>query len=110
MTLYPYPSEEELKTIREWPHSKPYADLMQYVKSLWKYSDCGYWREPAPGVYHIATAGWSGNEDLISAMQGNYVFWSCCWVESVRGGAYGFAFPKCEYIFAPQFHREREGE
>lgn len=98
MSLDEYPTEEELKTIIEWHYEKPYKELMDYVHELWKYAETeGSWIEGADGegnkYYRLVTCGWSGNEDLIDALQSNLIFWILCWQKSERGGLYEFKVP-----------------
>ena len=97
MSLDEYPTEEELKTIEEWPVEKGYKELMDYVYEIWKYAkDGGCWVEYKEGghwTYEIATGGWSGNEDLLDAMSKNLMFWLTCWYSSKRGGHYEFRVP-----------------
>lgn len=87
-----YPEEDELKTIENWKHTD-FPGLMKYIKGLWKYPQ--YWNEipykdPNHTKYEISTGGWSGNEDIISAMMNNSMFWAVCWLSSRRGGHYEF--------------------
>ena len=84
-----YPTEEELEKIRRWP-GKDYHDWMAFIRSLWTYADCGYWKQEE-NTYDISTGGWSGNEEIIAAMQDNFVLWSMYWCQSRRGGHYVFA-------------------
>jgi hypothetical protein len=101
-----YPDPEELESIRTWPAgygptgNRAHRDLMEYVKGLWMYADANYWTDKgvAPHSlrsydrrsYSISTGGWSGNEDIIQAMESNIMFWATCWVSSKRGGHYEF--------------------
>lgn len=90
-----YPSEEMLAKIEQWDAGEgSYNDLMRFIKPYWKYSSCGYWSETkyeSKGIeYSISTGGWSGNEDIIRALQKNPIFWSLCWIQSRRGGHYIF--------------------
>jgi hypothetical protein len=39
---------------------------------------------------YLSTGGWSGNEDLIDALQHNHMFWATCWLRSERGGHHVF--------------------
>ena len=83
-----YPTEEELKKIEEWPHDD-FKGLMDFIYDLWEYADSGYWVQKRK-KYYISTAGWSGNEDIISALEKNWTFWMMCWQQSKRGGHYIF--------------------
>jgi hypothetical protein len=81
-----YPEEHELAKIKAW---KP-ADgkgLLEYVAGLWHWENYA-WQED--GNWHFATGGWSGNEELIGAMQENNVWWFFHWYSSTRGGKYVF--------------------
>lgn len=91
-----YPSDQELEQIREWIVSglSAYHALMTFVRERWAYADCGYFDQETigdQGIYRLHTAGWSGNESLIGAMQDNFVFWAMYWLQSRRGGHYIFA-------------------
>ena len=91
-----YPTEDEIDAIVNWPIGD-YKGLMEFVKSIWWMPDLS-WREQGPElswreqgeIYHISTGGWSGNEEIISAMQDNNLFWTMCWHSSRRGGHYIF--------------------
>lgn len=89
-----YPDEDELSAIRAWP-CYDFLALLQFVRELWKYSDCGYWAQDG-NKFRISTAGWSGNEDLIGAMRENFAFWSMCWQSFRRGGHYEFEVPNVQ--------------
>jgi hypothetical protein len=88
-----YPTEEELKKIREWDivRGDP-IQLMNYVRSIWWHAR-QLWREIKTVDemdYDISTGGWSGNEDLIGALSDNQIFWTAYWHSSTRGGKYQF--------------------
>lgn len=89
MSLDPYPTEEEVARIKEWPH-EDLRGLMEFVRSLW-------WPDqkiPQDGnTYRLATGGWSGNEDIVSALRSNMMFWVLCWESSRRGGLHIFTLP-----------------
>jgi hypothetical protein len=108
-----YPTNAELKKIQNWPHAdfagSDFVGLLEYVRSRWKFADAGYWRHPRLRrsqfrhptkqnqnlqKYLVSTAGWSGNEALIGALEKNYIFWLMCWVQSRRGGHYIFEVRK----------------
>jgi len=91
MDINGYPDDDELNIIRNWiiKNKKDCKALLDYIYDLWKYTDCGYWDDDGIN-YKISTAGWSGNESLISAMMGNHMFWMLCWYFSRRGGHYVF--------------------
>jgi hypothetical protein len=87
MSEQDYPTEEDLQRIREWP-STDLDGLMAFVRACWKYADWGWLQEGRR--FSISTAGWSGNEELIEAMQENFVFWALCWQSSRKGGHFEF--------------------
>lgn len=85
-----YPDNVELETIKKWDGD--FSELMEYIREIWMYADCGYWSETGKNkvAYTISTAGWSGNEEIIDEMMENRLFWSMCWKKSERGGHYVF--------------------
>lgn len=88
-----YPTEELLNYISTYNiiecSSKEFIEL---VYDCWsyeypykhKYEDCGY------TVYEMSTGGWSGNEDLVSALMENHLWWAFNWYSSRRGGHHVF--------------------
>lgn len=93
MDCYGYPAEETEKVIREWGND--WLGLMDYVRAAWWMPDWGWTQSDTLNDlglpvrrYEISTGGWSGNESLISAMEGNRMFQMFCWVQSRRGGHY----------------------
>lgn len=84
-----YPSEEALELIEHWPHDKA-KELLEAVRGIWMYATSGYWNVDEVGAIHASTAGWSGNESIISAMEKNIMIWSQVWIANRRGGHYIF--------------------
>ena len=95
-----YPSEEVLTKIKQWRHEN-HEDLLAwfaFIKPIWYYG----WSERIKPhdifpdkydvkEYKIFTYGWSGNEDLVRAMEQNEnLCWDFTWVQSRRGGHYIF--------------------
>ena len=92
-----YPTEKAHNKIIEWP-SDDFPGLIKFVKELWWQAEWG-WREVREGnsiIYYISTGGWSENEELISAMKNNHMFWLFCWISSHRGGHFEFEVKKHE--------------
>lgn len=89
-----YPTTADLDRIREWEikSGADLQDLWSFVRSLWSYPE--YFCEDN-GQWSISTGGWSGNEDVIAALQGNWTFWLLCWQQSRRGGHYIFDLVPC---------------
>ncbi len=103
-----YPTESCLKLISIW-HWSELESCFTFIKSIWHLASWGWCEEDGghdtwlnQGVasnihrYHISTAGWSGNESIIRAMQKNMMLWHSCWVQSRRGGHYIFELEKEE--------------
>jgi hypothetical protein len=91
MTEHKYPTKKILQTIKkmEVNDSQTYHAFMEYVKDNWEFSEWGFHRDG--DTYCISTGGWSGNEDIITAMKRNTMFWMLHWSEVRRGGHYIFA-------------------
>jgi len=93
-----YPTKEALDKIEKWHYNDP-RGWFKFIENIWHLRSWGwaegYFKEnesdPADKYqYHISTAGWSGNEDIIRAMQENNILWYYTWVQSRRGGHYIF--------------------
>ena len=85
-----YPTEDTCDKIKNWNPLDP-VGLFKFVKAAW--SDTGCIREPEDNVIELITGGWSGNEELIGALQSN-VAWPLCWQMSQRGGMHRFEIPE----------------
>lgn len=103
-----YPTEKALKLIEEWDY-KDFEGLLAFVKDLWWYDEWG-WDVVEIGeklnhtdeiakrkTYYLSTGGWSGNEDIIRAMEKNWMLWWMIWYQSRRGGHYIFEAPKVTF-------------
>ena len=84
-----YPTDETLETIRKWPVTciEDCEQLLKYCSKCWKYHKYTY-KEDEYYIFHIG--GWSGNENVIEAMEENRAFWAIAWYGSARGGHYSF--------------------
>jgi hypothetical protein len=95
-----YPTDEELETIENWPWDAGYRPLMEFVRSVWWCPDWG-WHQKGR-TYRISTGGWSGNEEIVGAMQANHQFWSQSWRTARVGGHYRLIIPKVVYEPQPR--------
>ena len=95
-----YPTELACERIAAW-HWSDKAGWFEFIKNLWHLQDWGWSERNEPHGWkdgetvkrvHISTAGWSGNESLIRAMQENVMLWGITWVQSRRGGHYIFEY------------------
>ena len=98
-----YPTDDALEIIKLW-HWDDARGWFKFIESLWAYHDWGWKEKDEPHEwedhkqykdkivhrYYISTAGWSGNESIIRAMQKNDFMWHLNWVQSRRGGHYIF--------------------
>ena len=94
-----YPTDVALDRIEYWSYNDP-KGWFEFIFSIWLDFDSWGWKEKdephdqkentMAHRYYISTSGWSGNEDIIRAMQQNHVLWSDTWVQSRRGGHYIF--------------------
>jgi hypothetical protein len=93
-----YPTDRALEAIEKW-HWDDIPGWFKFIEGLWAYHDFGWNEKNEPHDwdkdkivhrYYISTAGWSGNESIIRAMQRNEMMWHLNWVQSRRGGHYIF--------------------
>lgn len=85
-----YPTDETLERIRTWKWEETLGCLA-YVRSCWKGENLvTVKRFEEITVFRFATGGWSGNEDMILALQTNHVIWSLTWKMSQSGGLHVF--------------------
>lgn len=87
-----YPDEASLKEIKEWDIlEQGVRGLLDLVKENTNWADRQiYIRGKKVLYFEYHTGGWSGNEDVIDALQRNTLFWWMCWQKSTRGGHYYF--------------------
>lgn len=78
-----YPAEETMLAIKNWDF-KNILGWLQYVREAWDHTHGKIWEEN--GLLKMATGGWSGNEEIVSAMQENLALWGLLWESSHRGG------------------------
>lgn len=84
-----YPTDDTLDTIKSWAY--PFDGFWNFVKSAW---NCRYGKiAENDRLVKLITGGWSGNEDIIAALQDNNFFWTLYWQASVRGGLEVFKKP-----------------
>jgi hypothetical protein len=90
-----YPEEHELEKIRSWEirDKQSLDEMIEFIKSVWWSPDFGF-KTDDDGKLYLSTGGWSGNEDIIDAMDKNHIFWWFCWEQSRRGGHYIFDLNK----------------
>ena len=87
-----YPTKEDLKRIEEWDF-KDFSGLLDFIEECWWYSDWGFKKKGKKVIWlELHTGGWSGNEDIISAFQSNFICWSMSWLKTVKGGHYYFKY------------------
>ena len=98
-----YPTDDALEIVKLW-HWDDARGWFKFIENLWAYRDWGWKEKDEPHEwedhkqykdktvhrYYISTAGWSGNESIIRAMQDNDFIWHLNWVQSRRGGHYIF--------------------
>ena len=94
-----YPDDKELEFIKNFDCSKNNVRiLMELIQNIWWSADWGFIKKRSyknkKVTIELHTAGWSGNEDIIRALEKNKYFYMLYWQESRRGGHYKFEFDK----------------
>jgi len=98
-----YPLNFELERIKGWDlQTDGVEGLLNLIEDCWWTPEWGFvkkngrthsFRRPCVKL-ELHTAGWSGNEDIIRALQEQDMFWLLYWVKSERGGHFYFEIPK----------------
>lgn len=106
-----YPTEETLSKIKAWDFND-FFGLVAFIKENWNYNDAYKERfefnelfDRHEYILDISTFGWSGNEDIIKALQENELIWLVSWYSSQRGGHYTFRInpEQLGYLFTSDY-------
>jgi hypothetical protein len=92
-----YPDSKELEIIEKWETHDVFG-LFDFIESIWAYSDWGYVKKWGKDHIHndhclfieLHTAGWSGNESIIEALQKNQYLMMMFYSKWERGGHFYF--------------------
>jgi hypothetical protein len=103
-----YHTEKELKEIQNWD-IKDAHNLVNRLRDMWEYNDyfIENWgfdhihKERPVLMLELHTGGWSGNEDIVEALQKNKMFWIMWWWKTERGGHYYFEIDFSAIGFKP---------
>ena len=87
-----YPDEASLKEIEKWDIPKNgVKGLLDLIEENTNWADRQISITGKKVLrFEFHTGGWSGNEDVISALRRNILFWPLFWEKSTRGGHYYF--------------------
>lgn len=99
----PYPTEKELEKIKKWDWNDC-EGLAKFVQSIWHwgedYAPLDDWKKDEFDreyrMFRLITGGWSGNEDIVRALNKNTMFQMICWQASFRGGLHIYHIKKFE--------------
>ena len=97
-----YPTDDDLKRIREWPDDDS-AGWLAFIRSIWWSADWGWhsyegiddYKKPIT-IHLVSTGGWSGNEEIIDAMREQFIHWMMTWRSHRVGGHYEFRVPRAK--------------
>jgi hypothetical protein len=84
-----YPAAASLRRLAKWDHTD-LKGALEFARSLWNWPD--YARKRGRR-YTFITGGWSGNEDIIAALEKNFMLHAMCWQASFRGGKHVYELP-----------------
>lgn len=86
-----YPTQETLDAIKAYPifRANDCETLLTLIQPIWTFSDYMV-KDAVTGYWFASTGGWSGNEDIISALVDNALFWPLFWLQTRAGGHYVF--------------------
>lgn len=86
-----YPTEEYIEYIKGYdPIKYSLNDFIETLSDAWVYGDWGFILDG--NKLALATGGWKGNEEIISAISGSMFSWMY-WQSSHRGGRHEYEIP-----------------
>lgn len=91
-----YPTEEELDLIKKWDCStyEGSVSLAEHLCKIWHYGEpYAQLKGKSVKVLKLSTGGWSGNEDIMSAVNRNFLF-KRHFYSLHRGGHYVYKISK----------------
>jgi hypothetical protein len=88
--LADYPTDEELQALEDY--RGPAEGMLDLLRPIWHWGIRDEWVTRNGSRLYLATGGWSGNEDIIDALQHNWAWWAINWHKSMGGGAFWFRF------------------
>ena len=88
-----YPTKKDLEIVSNYKVKDfdSFKGLADFILSIWHWED---WATLRGKTLRLATGGWSGNEEIIGAIEKNTMFQMMCWQKSQRGGLHIYRFPK----------------
>lgn len=91
-----YPSDDTLDCVSKLsPLEHDAWEIVDYILSIWIWGEMMAKIDKDKGCFQISTGGWSGNEDIITALQKS-LFWMCYWRQTRCGGHYWFEIKPME--------------
>lgn len=98
-----YPTEAALQRLETWPH-QDMAGALDFVKTIWHWPDFAshdlsaheaaiLHANPGEKYLRLATGGWSGNEDIVRALNSNRMIRAIAWRLHARGGLHIYQYP-----------------
>ena len=99
-----YLSDDDWEQIETWPWHD-IAGCLDFVKASWHWPDLashnlsaheGYVvrADPEDRYLRLVTGGWSGNEELVGALESNRTIHRMAWRMSARGGLHIYQYPE----------------
>jgi hypothetical protein len=99
-----YPTQYALQLIRDWDCQKDLRGLVELLREIWNFDDYMILKTgknhlgEKVNILELHCGGWSGNEDIIGALEKNEMFFMLYWQKTERGGHYYFELPFKEKI------------
>lgn len=85
--------EDALDQIRNWPISRSYILLFEFINQVWRHSFgqlSAISADDGAVEYTFTTGGWSENEEILEALKQQRLAWALTWQRSERGGKHVF--------------------